>query len=195
MEKLMKENLTYDNIVADYEAVLKNMRSKFIISIVILVSVLTLATGIFYMLPDGAPARFSFTAIIYVLVIGMMLYCLYKLARDRRMLKEGDFRIVEDKLVQLKGAVYSPLGKRRQPFRLVFHSYGTHSLYQKNYYASSKMFKTDDDGVASFAEIGDKYYVVLMERRIVLAYNAKMFNPIDLNIEKMYDAEAISSEV
>ncbi len=143
---------------------------------------------------------------IFVLVIAALCaVCTYiyipKLISDvtfKRTLKADAFKVIIDDVVELKEGNNRPdlllssnrfrLNGRR-PYIIRFRTSGSLKLNETDgdYYRWSKMFCMGNEGVFNYAHIGDDYYVVAMDKSGVnMAYNAKMFEPVGLEIEKAY---------
>lgn len=62
-----------------------------------------------------------------------------------------------------------------KPYRLNFNSYGKYLIPKGKNYKWSNLYCMDDKGVYNYSVIGDEFYLAVIDNKIALAYNKKLF--------------------
>lgn len=117
-----------------------------------------------------------------------------KNGKQRRMIRNGEFRIVEDRLEKSAQDVTcmkpdrGGKGTRFNGYRrdnglrdlLVFADYGDFFILHYDYYKWSKLYSMSPTGVFNTSLVGDSFYLVIYDgdrtNEPVMVYNAKMFD-------------------
>ena len=89
------------------------------------------------------------------------------------LINNNKFRITTDYLTECipaKGA-----GKYQTPATLRFARYGKYAIQEENY-TWSQMYNLNEMGVFRYSTVGDDFYIVTIDdKKILLAYNKKLF--------------------
>ena len=171
MEKTKKQILTKELIEKDiYEKYIKKKHIGESCFLVIL-GVVLIIFGI-SILCDFS----GFKDILYSILLfffGSLSVCavgwsVYNIIMIDSMLKKSDYQIVIDYIINKKREGAYPPGSG-STFRLYFQRYG--------HFASpaSVIFGTDDEAVFNVTEIGDQFHLVVKGKRILCAYNTKIY--------------------
>ncbi len=109
----------------------------------------------------------------------------------KRLILNDEFKMMSDLLSNKRNTFTA---RPKQSYKLDFLYSGTYSIPFGKNNASSDEMATTQKGIYNYAEIGDKYYLVVCGNDIVLAYNSKLFEPEGLEIEDLCIKDIATSE-
>lgn len=130
----------------------------------------------------------SWVTLVDTVLIGVCVIILtvlfYKILRDRRRLKKGRIRIVQDTLTRsVRDEFYTlPIPQRFESGLrdlLIFSKYGKYFIMRTQYYKWSKQNAMRAGGVYNTSLVGDTFYLVIYtddkKEKPVMVYNTKFF--------------------
>lgn len=119
----------------------------------------------------------SLFAVAYIQGVVTLIISIFHIHNDK-------IEIFTDKLMGLEDAADSFFKNTRRAFRytLYFVSGYKYEIPKGIHYTWSSMYEMEDHGVFRSSDVGDLFYLISMDRkRILLAYNAKMFEYCESN--------------
>lgn len=108
-----------------------------------------------------------------VILCTILIYDIVSLTK--MIINKNNFTVVKEKLISTEDKSFSPLyGKIRPIFYLKFSGYDRYGIPDENY-KWSKLFYMNHNGVLNSSTLGDEFYLVIVDNKIQLVYNCKMF--------------------
>ena len=183
---MQKNRLTSNNIKEDYKSIAKRANKTMITK-----TLLALFAVLLMVFSISIKVTFYSLSILIIVPIGQVYFCVTWLIMKRRhrAIFNGEYRIVADLLsakVKNTASFAMPGNMDVCPYTLRFLHLGNFHVAKKGHYESSETFAMNADRLYEHAEIGDKYYLVMCGNDIAAVYNAKMFEPVGLDIETAY---------
>lgn len=183
---MKKETLTTDIIKREIKAIclkdIKTIIAGIIILTVFIFAMIALTSALMNSLMLEVFRKKVIMTFIYVVyAIGLGIYVTL-LIKKLKLLSSKNIQIVTDKLVSNEDNLLHMLFYRRtwgnKLYYLNFARYGCYcipdSVTQKNY-EWSELYCMSANGVYNYSNIGDEFYLVLYGKKIILAYNTKLF--------------------
>lgn len=207
-DKFQKERLTEDNIKLD----LLDQLRPFPLAVEILLVVMLLALfglGIFhsFTVPLSKPIYYFrisaivFFSVAFLVYIPISVYLRSRLRKKRRMVQNGDFDIVLDRLTvageveRFKGGVHEKFNffdffifdRHKYQIWFQFARYGDYYLPLTKMYRWSERYCMSSGGVTNTSLIGDSFYLVVYKNdpkhTPLMIYSTKLFELNDEYID------------
>ena len=121
-------------------------------------------------------ALLIFFVFLYIFSSLDSLKILYKTTKDKLI-------IVNDVLIEKKEKIdFGPTQAGvffNKPYCLKFMSKGEYFIVKRDYYKWSSKYPLNADGVYRYSNIDDEFYLVMCNKRIIMAYSTKLFELMD----------------
>ncbi len=133
----------------------------------------------------------TFTENILVLLasVFVLLFVIFKYAKVVAKISNDEIVITKDVLISCEDSydqsittVTRPVGNsllnlfsNESAFSLNFKCYGTFRIPKGTNYQESKMYSMDAKGVYNYSVVGDEFYLVVIDNKILYVYNTKLF--------------------
>lgn len=178
-EENKKEILTYDNIKKE----IKKMCISDLISVIpILIPSIVMIFGLYISTLMKKPSIILVIFMWALLIFFFFLYIFSSIDAIKILcaLKKDKLNIVTDELVEKKEQIdFGPTKSGmlfNKPYCLNFKTKGEFFVVKRNYYIWSTKYPLNADGIYNYADVGDNFYLVTYNKRIIMIYNTKLFN-------------------
>lgn len=177
-----KEFLTAQKIKYDYRRQFFSSIKASIVMPIILIFLILFVIYLFSRLQNNK--SFLLLEILIVSPPIFMIYICFATVlegyKDYSTIKKDLFKIVTDTLISSEekstyiGSAFA--ASFSQPYILNFASHGQYCIPSEKNYSSSEFYTMNDKGVFNYSTVGDTFYLIIgRKNRILLAYNAKLF--------------------
>lgn len=173
-----KENITLDMIKNNIKTLCKyNMFYDILVLVIITV---LLSPILFFARIKGVTIVFLIVFIFAVFYFGYDLFVHIKIFIN---INKGNYEIKTDRLVQKKHIGIERYNPFKPKLNLFFDTpnifyFSKHKKYRiptgENYSFSQK-YRMNSDGIYRLSDIGDEFYLVLCNNKIITVYNTKLF--------------------
>lgn len=187
IEGSRKDILTRERIMIDIKNVyIDDIKAILKTSLTLLV-VMVMPPIILYKVftPFDIPSHIATAITIFAVIITIAtLLFLYRPVKAFLDLNKKGFQIASDKLCNSEEMTMSDImifnnwwmiWALTKPHRLSFNSYGEYRIPKGKNYRWSDMYCMDDKGVCNCSVIGDEFYLAVIDNKVALAYNKKLF--------------------
>ena len=133
----------------------------------------------------------TYTENILVLLVSLfvLLFVIFKYAKVVAKISNDEIVITKDVLISCEdgcdqsittvtrpvGTAFLNLFSNESKFALNFKCYGTFRIPKGVNYQESKMYSMDAKGVYNYSVVGDEFYLVVIDNKILYVYNTKLF--------------------
>ncbi len=173
-----KENVSIDVIIGDIKSLCK-YRLLFDLLLMSLVCVLLIPI-LFIFKIEGVTLFFQFVFLFAILHIG---YDTFVHAKILVNINNNNFKLAIDTLVEKKHIDEERYNPFKPSFNLLFDTpnifyfskYKKYRIPTGENYSFSQKYRMNSDGIYRQADIGDEFYLVLCNNKIIMIYNRKLF--------------------
>ena len=175
----IKETVTIDVITDNIKSLCKY---RLVFDFVLMLLVCLLMTPILFMLKiEGITFIFQLVFLFTILHIG---YDIFVHAKIHVNINKKNYKIEIDKLIEKKhidGERYNPF---KPSFNLIFDTpnifyffkYKKYRIPTGKSYSFSQYYAMNSDGIYRQADVGDEFYVLICDKKVVMVYSKKLFN-------------------
>ncbi len=181
MEKIKKEVLTKENLVADLlkaEKVRAFSKTSSSFAYLILIPLLSITVGIVINIYVGI--IISLFAVFFLILLIRQI----RISKIRQQaIKNGEYTITTEKLVNICEETALQLHRRYYAAKVSNYMYFSNQKWKipSNNYTWSELYKLSEAGIINTSLIGDEFYIVLVNdnHEISCVYNTKFFETRD----------------
>ena len=121
-------------------------------------------------------AFLGFLCVLFFTIAGTLLYQILCIIKGKYQVVTVPVTKREDRYT----LAMKPMRRRHPLFthktdKLLFGRYGKFRLEKHTYYKWSPMFELTDEQIFEHAQLGVKYHLIMVEKNIVMIYNAETF--------------------
>ena len=125
---------------------------------------------------------YAFLVCAFFVAVIIVIHCAH-VVKYYRIVKQGTFFICCDQLVAMKEKdVYYKQRRiqwkkriQRKQYIFNFYEYGEYKISFNKHYKWSEKYCMDDIGVYQYANIGDLFYLIIHNKKILFVYSCELF--------------------